>query len=46
MVVFDTNVFMNTPKDRNIILSCIKAWEDMHPPVYIVIPRVRNLQQN
>ncbi len=40
MVAFDTNVFMGSAKDRNIILECVKAWSGADSQIAILLPRV------
>ncbi len=40
MVAFDTNVFMGSAKDRNIILECLKAWSGADSQIAILLPRV------
>ncbi|CAL8468612.1 g8152 [Coccomyxa elongata] len=39
MVAFDTNVFMGSAKDRNIILECVKAWSGADSQIAILLPR-------
>lgn len=40
MVAFDTNVFMGSAKDRNIIQECLKAWSGADSQIAILLPRV------
>ncbi len=44
MVAFDTNVFMGSAKDRNIIMECLRRWRTYDPQIHILLPRVRAYQ--
>ena len=40
LVAFDTNVFMGSAKDRNIIMECQRVWRGLDPQIHILLPRV------